>query len=99
MMLVLLYSFIGLTQSTETVQRVYRCAGGVQVRTVYPNGFDRVGVVFNQQTYGPLFQVEAASGVKYSDGRATVKGSGPTEEALLSERTGKVLVRGCKPAR
>lgn len=102
MMLVLLFSFIGLTQSTETVQRVYRCAGGVQVRAVYQNGFDRVGVVFNQQTYGPLFQVEAASGVKYSDGRATwwVKGSGPTEEALLmNERTGKVLVRGCKPAR
>ncbi|MGK0618215.1 MliC family protein [Meiothermus cerbereus] len=100
--MVLLFSLGALAQSVEVVQRTYRCAGGVQVRAVYQNNFDRVGVVFNNQTYGPLFQVEAASGNKYSDGRATwwVKGSGSAKEAMLiSERTGKVLAKACKPAR
>lgn len=102
---ILLFWFVGLlglAQSTDVVQRTYRCAGGIQVRAVYHNNFDRVGVVFNNQTYGPLYRVEAASGVKYSDGRASwwVKGSGAAEEALLmSERTGKVLARACKPIR
>lgn len=101
-LLVWFVGLIGLAQSTDIVQRTYRCAGGLQVRAVYQNGFDRVGVVFNNQTYGPLYRVEAASGVKYSDGRASwwVKGSGAAEEALLmSERTGKVLARACKPIR
>jgi len=100
--LLVLLSTVGLAQATEVVQRAYRCAGGVQIRAVYKNNFDRVGVVFNQQTYGPMFQVEATTGVKYSDGRATwwVKGTGPSEEALLlSERSGKVLARSCKPVR
>jgi membrane-bound inhibitor of C-type lysozyme len=102
MVFVLLASLVALAQSTDSVQRTYRCAGGVQVRAVYHNQFDRVGVVFNHQTYGPLYQVEAASGVKYSDGRASwwVKGSGVAEEAfLLSERTGKTLAQRCKPVR
>jgi len=93
---------LGLAQSAEVVQRTYRCAGGVQIRAVYQNNFDRVGVVFNNQTYGPLFQVEAASGVKYSDGRATwwLKGSGSSEEAMLiSERAGRILAKACKPVR
>ncbi|MCX8089256.1 MAG: MliC family protein [Meiothermus ruber] len=101
-LLVWFVGLMGLAQTTDVVQRIYRCAGGVQVRAVYQNSFDRVGVVFNNQTYGPLFQVEAASGVKYSDGRATwwVKGSSAAEEALLmSERSGKVLARACKPVR
>ncbi len=101
-MMCVLLSTLALAQPTDVVQRTYRCAGGVQVRAVYQNQFDRVGVVFNKQTYGPLFQVVAASGVKYSDGRASwwTKGSGAAEEALLmSERTGKILVQGCKPVR
>ncbi|GEM83981.1 MAG: hypothetical protein KatS3mg074_534 [Meiothermus sp.] len=95
-------SFESLAQPADVVQRTYRCTGGVQIRAVYQNNFDRVGVVFNNQTYGPLFQVEAASGVKYSDGRASwwTKGSGASEEAfLMSERTGKILAQGCKPVR
>ncbi len=93
---------VALAQSGYEVQRTYRCAGGVQVRAVYQNQFDRVGVVFNNHTYGPLFQVAAASGVKYSDGRASwwTKGSGTSEEAfLMSERTGKILAQACKPVR
>jgi len=101
-LLAVIYTLSALAQSADLVQRTYRCAGGVQVRAVYQNQFDRVGVVFGGQTYGPLFQVEAASGVKYSDGRASwwVKGSGSTQEAqLMSERTGKILARGCRPLR
>jgi membrane-bound inhibitor of C-type lysozyme len=101
-MLVLLFSLNALSQTTEVVQRTYRCAGGVQIRAVYQNQFDRVGVVFNNQTYGPLFQVVAASGVKYSDGRASwwIKGAGRAEEAfLMSERTGQMLAQGCRPVR
>jgi membrane-bound inhibitor of C-type lysozyme len=100
--MVLLFSLGALTQSVEVVQRTYRCAKGVQIRAVYQNNFDRVGVVFNSQTYGPLFQVVAASGVKYSDGRASwwIKGSDNSEEAfLMSERTGNVLAQGCRPVR
>lgn len=101
-MMCVLLSTLALAQPTDVVLRTYRCAGGVQVQAVYQNQFDRVGVVFNHQTYGPLFQVAAASGVKYSDGRASwwTRGSGAAEEALLmSERTGKILARGCKPVR
>lgn len=61
-MMCVLLSTLALAQPTDIVQRTYRCAGGVQVRAVYQNQFDRVGVVFNNQTYGPLFQVAAASG-------------------------------------
>ncbi len=91
----------GLAQS-DRVQRLYRCAGGLEVRVVYQNPFDRVGVAFNSQTYGPLYQVAAASGVKYSNGRASwwIKGSGASEEAMLmSERNGRILVQGCRPLR
>lgn len=101
-MLVMLFWLSTLAQPADGVQRTYRCAGGVQIRAVYQNNFDRVGVVFNNQTYGPLFQVVAASGVKYSDGRASwwTKGSGSTEESfLMSERTGKMLAQGCRPVR
>ncbi len=101
-MLVLLFSLNALAQTADVVQRTYRCTGGAQIRAVYQNQFDRVGVVFNNQTYGPLFQVVAASGVKYSDGRASwwIKGSGSTEEAfLMSERTGKMLAQGCRRVR
>lgn len=100
--LLLLFSLNALAQTADLVQRTYRCAGGVQIRAVYQNQFDRVGVVFNNQTYGPLFRVVAASGVKYSDGRASwwTKGSGSAEEAfLMSERTGKMLAQGCRPVR
>lgn len=102
MMLVLFLSLTAWAQTADLVQRTYRCAGSVQIRAVYQNQFDRVGVVFNNQTYGPLFQVVAASGVKYSDGRASwwTKGSGSNEEALLmSERTGKILAQGCRLVR
>ncbi|MDW8426156.1 MAG: MliC family protein [Meiothermus sp.] len=102
MVLMLLASPVALAQAADSVQRTYRCAGGVQIRATYQNQFDRVGVVFNNQTYGPLFQVAAASGVKYSDGRASwwTRGSGAAEEALLmSERTGRILAQGCKLVR
>lgn len=100
--IMLFFSLNALAQTADVVERTYRCAGGAQIRAVYQNQFDRVGVVFNNQTYGPLFQVVAASGVKYSDGRASwwTKGSGSTEEAfLMSERTGKMLAQSCRPVR
>jgi len=101
-LLVMLFSLCALAQTADVVRRTYRCTGGVQIQAVYQNQFDRVGVVFNHQTYGPLFQVAAASGVKYSDGRASwwIKGSGDTKEAfLMSERTGKMLAQGCRRIR
>lgn len=101
-LLALFFTLGAFAQTTDTVQRTYRCATGIQVRAVYQNQFDRVGVVFNNQTYGPLFRVEAASGVKYSDGRASwwSKGIGSNQEAfLMSERTGQILAAGCRPLR
>lgn len=89
-------------QTPDRVQRQYKCAGGKAVTAVYFNQYDRVGIVYNQQTYGPLYQVMAASGVKYSNGRATwwTKGSGEAEEAfLMSEKSGQMLAEGCKPSR
>lgn len=101
-LLVLFFALGAFAQTTDIVQRTYRCAGGIQIRAVYQNQFDRVGVVFNRQTYGPLFRVEAPSGIKFSDGRASwwTKSTGNNQETfLMSERTGQVLARGCRPLR
>lgn len=89
-------------QSPDRVEKKFKCAKGTTVTVFYFNQYDRVGVVFNNQTYGPLYQVEAASGVKYSNGRATwwTKGADEAEEAfLMSEKTGQILAEGCRPTR